>query len=330
MRPALLAAAGVCLLAFAFAGGAVRGTASDFTAALTNSGNSVAAAANAAPDVTAAVIGKSAGGGVGFLKRSATFYVYANATDDFSVSSVRATLTNITGSSSAVTLTAGSYTAGSISYGYRSAVLTASSSFSGTKSFTVTATDAGGLTDTFTGSVTLDTTAPTARSIATTNHTGGVDGRAEQGDTAVVTFSETIDPNSIVDGWDGAGRDVQAAIVDGGGTTNDVLRVYAESAAFDPAASLPVGTIDLGRWDFVTSGAYAVFGLTSVNGTASTLTLADKTLTITLGPLDLGASSTTTSNETERYTPVATLTDLAGNAASTTGVTASGGAHKTF
>ncbi len=119
---------GRVLLRLAPALSALGGTVSDFTATASNTGNSFAAAANAAPDVPATVIGKSSGGVVGYVKRSGTFYVYANATDDNAVSSVRATLTNVTGSSTAVALTAGSYTAGGVSYGYRSALQTANNS----------------------------------------------------------------------------------------------------------------------------------------------------------------------------------------------------------
>ncbi len=329
--PGLLAAAGACLLALALAGGALRETTSSFTASVSNTGNAfAAAAANTAPDVTAAVIGKSAGGAVGSVRRSGTFHVYANATDDSAVSSVRATLTNVTGSSTAVALSAGSFTAGGVRYGWRSSQLTVGSSVSaGSKSFAVTATDAAGLTDTFSGAVVVDNTAPSARSIATTNGTGGVDGRADQGDTVVIGFSEAIDPDSIVDGWDGAATDVQVAIVDGGGSNNDVVRVYDESA-FDADEYLPVGTIDLRRSDFVTSGSYAVFGLATAGGAPSTMTLADRTLTIVLGSLDVGTSSTSSGNATERYTPVATITDLAGTAAGTSRVSASGGSHKAF
>jgi len=308
--------------------GALPGTVSDFTATATNSGNSFAAAANTAPDVTAAVIGKSTGGTVGYVKRSGTFYVYANATDDAAVSSVRATLTNVTGSSTAVTLTAGSYTAGGVSYGYRSAQLTASSSLTaGAKSFTVTATDAASLTDTLTGSVTADITAPAASTVTTTNRTGGTSGRAEQGDSATVTFSEAIEADAIVDGWDGSARNVQAAIVDGGGSANEVLRVY-DTGTFDVARYVPLGTFELGRADFL-SGSYSVFGLSSASGTPSTMTLSGRTLTIVLGSLDSGSVPGASGNGSERYTPVTTLTDLAGNASGTTAITASS-AHKIF
>jgi len=250
--------------------------------------------------------------------------VYANANDEGGVSSVKATLTNITGSSSPVSLTAGSWRAGGVTYGWRSGQLTASFLLTtGTKSFTVTATDAAGLTDTFTGSVVADSTAPSARSIVTTNRIGGIAGRAEQGDTAVITFSEAIDPDSLLDGWDGSPLDVQAAIVDGAVSGRDALRVYDEDT-LDPDDDLPLGTIDLGRSDFVTSGSLAVFGLATANGTASRMALSGATLTITLGSLDLGTSSTSGGNATERYTPVNTITDLAGNASGTSTIFASG------
>lgn len=330
MRRPLPAAAGACLLALALAGGAVRGTESSFTATVSNAGSTFAAAAvNTAPDVTAAAIGKSSGGAVGSVRRSGTFHVYANATDDSGISTLRATLTNVTGSSTAQTLSAGSWRAGGVTYGWRSALLTASRSLSnGTKSFTVTATDAAGLTDTFTGSVTADSTSPSARSIATANRTGGTAGRAEQGDTATVAFSEAIDPDSLVDGWDGTAIDVQAAIVDGAVSGRDGLRVYDE-ATLDPDDFLPIGTIDLGRSDFVTSGSLAVFGLATAEGTASSMVLSGATLTITLGSLDLGSSGTSSGNATERYAPVSTITDVAGNASGTSTISASG-SHRAF
>ena len=43
---------------------------------------------------------------------------------------------------------------------------------------------------------------------------------------------------------------MQAAIVDGGGSANDVLRVY-DTGAFDVARYLPIGTFELGRADFL-------------------------------------------------------------------------------
>ncbi len=55
----------------------------------------------------------------------------------------------------------------------------------------------------FTGSVTLDNTVPTASDIQTANN-GSIVGRAETGDTITYTFSEAMDPSSILSGWTGA------------------------------------------------------------------------------------------------------------------------------
>ncbi len=329
MRGALLAAAGTCALALAIAAHGPPATSSTFDATAVNSGNTFAAAVvNAAPDVSAAVIGKSAGGAVGAVKRGGTFYVYASATDDVRVASVTAKVTNVTGSATSVPLTAGSYTAGGVSYGYRSAQLTALSSLTaGAKAFTVTATDAGALTDVFTGSVTADITAPSATAIATTNKAGGVAGKAEQGDTLAVTYSEAIDPQSMIAGWDGSAIDRQVAIVDGGYGQDDYLRVYPEGT-IDPSTYLPVGIIDLGRADFVTTGTYAVFGLTG-GATASTISMSGTRMTITLGSLDYGTSNTTASYAIERYTPLASMFDLAGNASGTSTISATG-SHRVF
>ena len=58
------------------------------------------------------------------------------------------------------------------------------------------------------------------------------------------------------------------------------------------------------------------------------MTLSGRTLTIVLGSLDSGSVPSASGNGTERYTPVATLTDLAGNASGTTAI--SGSSHKIF
>jgi hypothetical protein len=330
MRASLLAAAGACALALAVVTGGLPTTSSDFDAAATNTGNTfAAAAANAAPTVSTTVLGKTAGGAVDYVKRSGTFYVYANAADDSSVSSVKAVVTNVTGSATVLTMVAGSYTAGGIAYGYRTAQLTASSTLTaGSKSFTATAIDAKGLTGSAIGAATADITAPTATAITTTNKVGGIAGKAEAGDTLSVTYSEAIDPDTIVDGWNGSSRVIQAAIVDEGSGANDVLRVYPEGT-LDPNTFLPAGTMNLGRTDLVTTGSYAVFGLSGEAGSDSTMVMSGTKLTVTLGALNYGTANTTSVASTERYTPVTTLTDLAGNAAGT-GTIISGTSHKIF
>ena len=116
-------------------------------------------------------------------------------------------MSSITTGSTAVALTTvgGPWTVGGVTYMYRSASLTATNpQIAGAKSFTVTATDGAGNTSTaFSGSVTVDNTVPTASNIQTSNN-GAIVGRAETGDTITYTFSEAMDPNSILAGWTGA------------------------------------------------------------------------------------------------------------------------------
>ncbi len=139
---------------------------------LGNAGSSSGASVtvdNTGPSVTATLIGQSANAVVnGFVQQNTGFYVYANVSDAGSgVQSVTATLTNVTGSSSAVALvsTSGPFTApGGGSYTYRSALQTSDATHADTAvTYTVNATDNVGnaSTNSGNGSVTFDSTAPT-------------------------------------------------------------------------------------------------------------------------------------------------------------------------
>ena len=118
----------------------------------------------------------------------------------------------------------------------------------------VTATDTASNASTFNGALTVDNTAPTAADVQTANG-GTVAGRPELSDTVTFTYSEPIDPESILTGWTGAQTDVTVR-VNNGGQGNDSLLVY------NPAntAQLPLGTVNLGRTDYVS--ANRTFGAT--------------------------------------------------------------------
>ena len=93
---------------------------------------------------------------------------------------------------------------------------TPTSSFVGSDSFTYTAND--GTTNGNTATVTItDNITPTAVDVQATNTSGGPVSELDQGDTITFTFSEPIDPNSIVAGWDGTG------------SQNVVIRVFDTS-----------------------------------------------------------------------------------------------------
>lgn len=130
-----------------------------------------------APTVTATVIGQASGAVVnGYVQDNAGYYVYANVTDNSGtgIQNVTANLANVTSGDTAVTLTAGSYTApGGGSYAYRSGLITSNpSQVDGLVHYTVNATDNSARTSTYSnnGSVSFDTSAPT---VATPTVTGG-------------------------------------------------------------------------------------------------------------------------------------------------------------
>jgi hypothetical protein len=271
------------------------------------------------PTVSAAVIGKTQGGTPGYVKQGGTYYVYANATDAGStasgVSTVTANVSNVTTGQTTVPLVAGSYTVGGVTYGYRSASITASNPLSaGSKSFTVTATDASGNSAIFTGLVTVDNTAPTASDVQTANKAGGIAGRAEVGDTITYTFSEAMDPATILAGWDGTATSVTLRLTNAG--ASDRVTIFNSGNT----VQLALGTVVLGRTDY--TGASRTF-------TGSTMVMSGSTITITLGTAS-GTTTTAAGTGTMTWTPSTAATDLAANACSATAATESGAADAEF
>jgi hypothetical protein len=275
------------------------------------------------PVVGAAVINKTLGDQPGFVKQGGTYFIYANANDAAGstgthvVSSITANVTNITTGSTAVALTTagGPFTVGGVSYSYRSASMTASNPIlAGLKSFVVTATDASGNTGGFTGSVTMDNTVPTATNIQTTNKVAGILGRAEIGDTITFTFSEAIDPNSILALWTGASTPVTLHLNQAAGS--DTVTIFNSANS----AQLPLGSVALGGTGFVTANR---------TFTGSTMVMSGSTITITLGTAS-GATTTQGANSTMVWTPAIAATDLAGNACTVATATESGAADIDF
>lgn len=324
-RPALVAAtvAAFLLGTSALARQSVWG---NFTATAPNAGNSITAATDfRAPTASASVIGKTAGGIVGQIKKGGTYYVYASASDTGNpasgVSAVTANVNSITSGSTAVALSAGSFSANGVSYGYRSASLTAGTSLAaGSYSYSLTLTDTAGNSATQSGfSVIVDNTVPTGTDVQTANG-GATAGLAEAGDKITFTFSEAIDPNSIVSGWNSGSTNVVVRLNNGTGSNNDNVTVFNATNA----TQLPLGSINLGRADYTSSSI--TFGAT---GTASSMVMSGSTITITLGTAS-GTATTAGATGTMSWTPSASATDAAGNAVSTTAVTESGTADREF
>jgi hypothetical protein len=325
LRPAMVATTLVAFLLGA-ASMARPGVWGNFTSTAPNAGNSITAATDfRAPTASASVIGKTAGGIVGQIKKGGTYYVYANVSDTGNpasgVSTVTANVSSITSGSTAIALSAGSFSAGGVSYGYRSAALTAGSSLAaGSYSYSLTLTDTAGNSKTQTGfSVTVDNTAPSGTDVQVTNG-GTTAGLAESGDKVTFSFSKAIDPNSILAGWSGAATSVVVRLNNGSGSGNDTVTVFNSTNA----TQLPLGSVNLGRADY--TSANITFGAT---GTASSMVMSGNTVTITLGTQS-AAATTAAATGTMSWTPSATATDGAGNALSTTAVTESGTADREF
>jgi hypothetical protein len=270
-----------------------------------------------APTVGSATIGKAAGGSAGFLAQGGSYYVYANLSDATGVASATANVATVTTGTTATTLTAGSYTAGGVTYGWRSGLLTASTPLAeGSKTFSVTGTDAVGHAGTVTGfTVTIDDTAPTAADIQTSNVAGGTAGKAETGDTVAFTFSEPVEPATVLAGWAGSATAVTLRLNQQNGTPGDRLQVWDAANT----TQLPFGTIRL-FGDYVAA---------DVSFTGSTMAMSGSTITITLGTAS-GATSTFAGTGTVSWGPTASITDRAGNACATTQASESGVADREF
>ncbi|HEY4825921.1 MAG TPA: hypothetical protein VIH85_04110 [Solirubrobacteraceae bacterium] len=330
-RRPLCALVGVLALAVACSL-TLGGTISAYTGSATTASNSFAAAADfTAPVAAAAAVGRSTAYDTGFIKQSATYYVYASVSDtgnpSSGIASVAANVSSITSGSTAVALTAGSYSAGGTAYNYRSAALSAGASLTaGSKSYTITSTDnaANAATQSFT--MVVDNTAPTAVDVQSTNVSGGTVGHLDLGDTLTLTYSETIDPYSIMAGWTGAATDVEVTLTDGG-TANDWVKI---STAVASPVQLPLGTIALGSKGYLTTGTgnTVTYGA-SGSATPTRMAQTGSNITITLGTPS-GASSTSTTLAAMTWTPSTSATDIAGNATAATAATQSGVVHANF
>lgn len=322
------------LLAAALALAALGGTtAAAFSSVAGGSGNRVSAAQDfRAPLASAAVVAKTAPRLAGRVRQGGSYYVYASADDSGNppagIASITADVSAITAGAGAVPLVAGSYTAEGIAYGFRSAALTADAVLlEGSRAYSLTLSDADQNTRQQGGfAVVVDNTSPGAADVQAP--TAGTAGRAEAGDTVVLTTDEQLDPNTVLAGWTGAPTDVVVRIVDDAlllvGLGNDVLSVY-DAANSD---KLPLGEVDLGRKDYAGGllGGHASFGAT---GTKSRMSMSGSTITVTLGTAG-GSVLTAAGSGTMTWLPSAQPTDGAANPMSTASRAESGPADREF
>lgn len=278
-----------------------------------------------APSAQRSVVQKAEGGVAGYVREGGGFRVLAQVTDagnpPSGVASVAARFAGLAD----IPLSAGSFTAEGIAYNQRSAVQSAPSGTpEGSYAYGLASSDSAGNSRVDQGfSVTVDNSTPRGTDVQTENRAGGTDGLPEPGDSISFSFSELIDPYSVVAGWSGAA------------TTNVVVRVNDDVNAFGGddtlvvhaagnGAALPLGTVDLGDDRFVDSNS--TFG---ASGSASTMRRAGTTITVTLGSFsgELGRRSR---NRDMTWHPANGATDRAGNPMSTATVNESGGSDRDF
>ena len=161
--------------------------------------------------------------------------------------------------------------------------------------------DTGDVSSTKSLALVRDTVAPSGSDIVAAN--GGTRRVIDSGDTISYTFSEPVDPGTVMSGWTGASTTVTVTFTDSGG--NDTFTV---------------GGTNLGT---VNTGANYVTGTVTCSG--STMGASGATVTVTLGTC-LGSTRNGPNNGASfQWTPSASVTDLAGNPLSTATVTGSTG-----
>jgi hypothetical protein len=188
---------------------------------------------------------------------------------------------------------------------------TAATLTSGT--YTAQARQSDGLGNTGTSAphtFTVDTIAPTATNIAATNG-GATAGKVEAGDIITFSYSEPIDPATVLAGWSGSSTAVKVRIT-AGVVAPDPFTVLDGSGG----TAVHLGTVQT-NGDYV--AATATFAATMVRSADHT------SVVVTLGAIELGGvvSPVAVGAQNMTWTVDGAVRDLAGNAVTTTSVTES-------
>jgi hypothetical protein len=225
----------------------------------------------------------------------------------------------ITTGQTAVPMSAGIYSVNGTGYNFRSAALTADAGLvdASSKTFTITGTDNAANSVSSNFSVTIDNTVPTASTttkVSATNQTGTVS-KPDTGDKIVYTYSEQIDPESILAGWTGASTNVTVRLNNNtacpsSANANDNITIFNTANT----AQLPLGCIDLATTSFVTANVNIG---QSGSTTLSTMSQSGAAITVTLGSTT-GTVTQVTGTRNMVWWPSASAFDAAGNAETTT------------
>ncbi len=317
----------------------VGATGAAFRSPADNAGNSVTAAPDfRPPTVTESAIGKAQGGATGFVKKGGAYFAYANLTDSGNpasgVKTVTADLSSLTAGATAVPLSPGSFSAGGRSYNYRSAQQTAGAGLTeGVVSYPLAAADNAANSATTNWPATVDNTAPFGADLQATNSGGGTAGKAEQGDSLVLTFSEPIEPGSVASGWNGGPTNVVVRVTTGIALLGGLLGQNEGLQIFDAAntTQLPLGEVSL-KQAYVAKTLFLLTGTMTfgASGTPSTMSISGGAVTIVLGSHAGNNALTVTTAGTMSWAPATTPYDRAANSASSAVANESGAADVEF
>jgi hypothetical protein len=155
------------------------------------------------PTVSAAVVAMASPATVGWVRRSGSYTVYANASDAGSpasgIAKVTANVSSLTPGTTALSLPActSSCSVGGVTYGYKSAATTAGSAIAdGSTSVSLTAADKAGNTAGGSASATIDSTAPTVTGAVVVNTTPSDPGYLKPGNSYVL-YANAADTGSL-------------------------------------------------------------------------------------------------------------------------------------
>ena len=316
-RPALIAA--VAIASFALGSG-TRSTVALFTddAVTTASYATGACFTNdaAAPSINSSLIAKTTPYLGGSTHEGGSYYVYANI--GAGATRASADVDSLTTGTYMAPMTSGSYTVAGVAYNWRTDALTVESPLAaGSYAYSVATGDAALRCRTASATATVDNTAPAGSNVQPNNATGGTAGRPDPNDTLVFTFTEQIDPESVLSGWTGAATPVVVRITDN--VSADAVTVWNSTNT----VQLPLGSTNLAD-NYVTTNV--TFG---ASGTASTMVQSGTSITITLGT-QAGTTRTVITNRTAVWTTSAGPTDAAGNASTSVTVNEGGIADRNF
>jgi acid phosphatase family membrane protein YuiD len=177
--------------------------------------------------------------------------------------------------------------------------------------------DAAGNQSAFVATAPADAAKPLAVAVAAADG-GGTASRMQTGDTLSLTYSEAIDPASILTGWSGTGTSVTLRVDNGSSLSGDDSVIIRSGSS-----TLDLGSVNLNRYDYVSGG--------DVDFTGSTMVRNGATITITLGTPDQPSRIVTAGGaENMTWSPSTGAADPAGNAALGTAVTETGTSDRDF